>query len=406
MGKRETRKIEIIELAFSTWSKEQFAHTSMESLAQAVGMTKPALYRYFSGKEALLEEMRAYFARLYDSLCAEVQSSDGRGGLKERFKNYNETLIRFFAEHTEYFAYAMTMYIPRSKEESVEMNHIEDRHREMFPDSILESPLRRSPEEVRTLRGFLIAVGAYFLSLRGGACGKTWYPSPEDLLRLNETIVFRGFGNRELLERVDYAAVEEKCVIGEEDLLEPDHIFSAISEVVAESGLWHASLEKIAQKAGMTKSSLYFYFENRNDMLWKMIDRERHHVGGLFLERSADFNRFEEKLYAYFLLFGGYMARRPDFMAVMNWFRFQRINLHVPNHAKAGMEKYVRFLREGMEQNKLLPLGQDEMTIIRFIHFILINEINKEYWSEISEEEMGDSFRVLYELFLYGVEGA
>ncbi|MFW6343948.1 MAG: TetR/AcrR family transcriptional regulator [Sediminispirochaetaceae bacterium] len=406
MGKRETKKNEIIEHAFSEWSKDHFAHTSLESVARALGITKPALYRYFSGKDALLDEMRGYFDGLYNSLCEQVLRSAGDGGFKDHFKGYNEILIRFFAEHPEYFAYAMAMYIPRSRAELGEMNRIDEQHREIFSDAILEGLDNWGSKEVRTLRGFLVAVGGYLLSMQWGFCKDSWNYSVEGLLGLNRTIVFNGLGNREMLEEIDFEAVQEECGLGEEDLLEPDHIFTAISEVVAESGLLQASLEKIARKAGMTKSSLYFYFENRNDMLWRMIDRERHHVGGLFLERTEKFLRFEEKLYGYFLIFGGYMSRRPDFMAVMNWFRFQRINLHVPNHAKTGMEKYVDFLRRGEEEHKLMLLGMDSMTIIRFIHFILINEINKEYWGGLSEKEMRDRFRVLYTLFLYGVEGA
>ncbi len=380
-------------------------HTSLESVAKALGMTKPAIYRYFSNKEALLSAMNSYFLSLFDDICDRAYRSDGSGRFEDAFDAYNEVVIRFFIENPAYFAYAMIMYIPRAQPGGGGSDHIEQKYRELFPESLLRDQLGWNEESVETVRNYIVTVGGFLLShMAMCGTGKTSLETKE-LLEMNRYIVLEGFGNRERFYKPDYDKVEQACSIGREDLLEPDHIFSAIAEVVAEYGLWNASLDNIAKRAGMTKSSLYFYFENRNDMLWKMIDRERHHVGELYLRSSASFEHTEEKLYAYFRVFGGYMNLRPDFLAVMNWFRVQRINFKPPNHAKLGMERYLEFIRTAFSEEKIHDRGMNEMELIRFLHFMIINEINKGYWSGLSTEEMRIRFRVIFNIFVYGAEG-
>jgi AcrR family transcriptional regulator len=374
-------------------------------VAKALGMTKPALYRYFPNKDALLSAMNSYFLSLFDDVCDRTYRSDGNGRFEDAFNAYNEVFFRFFVENPEYFAYAMVMYIPQARLGEGGSDHIEQKYGELFPDVLLQGELGWGGESIATVRNYIVTVGGFLLSHMAMFGSRDTSLGPEELLELNRKIVLDGFGKGERFEMPDYEMVERACSIGSEDLLAPDHIFSAIAEVVGEYGLWDASLDKIARRAGMTKSSLYFYFENRNDMLWKMIDRERHHVGELFLRRSGLLVRAEEKLYGYFRIFGGYMNLRPDFLAVMNWFRVQRINFKPPNHAQIGMERYLDFMRACVSGEKIRTHGMTEMELVRFLHFMIINEINKGYWSGLSKEEMRVRFRVLFELFVYGAEG-
>ncbi len=51
------RRLEILDLASQMFARSGFHGTSMDDLGAAVGLSGPALYRYFSGKEAILSEM-------------------------------------------------------------------------------------------------------------------------------------------------------------------------------------------------------------------------------------------------------------------------------------------------------------------------------------------------------------
>ncbi len=51
------RRVEILDLASQMFARSGFHGTSMDDLGAAVGLSGPALYRYFSGKEAILSAM-------------------------------------------------------------------------------------------------------------------------------------------------------------------------------------------------------------------------------------------------------------------------------------------------------------------------------------------------------------
>lgn len=51
------RRAEILDLASQMFARSGFHGTSMDDLGAAVGLSGPALYRYFAGKEAILSAM-------------------------------------------------------------------------------------------------------------------------------------------------------------------------------------------------------------------------------------------------------------------------------------------------------------------------------------------------------------
>jgi AcrR family transcriptional regulator len=175
---------------------------------------------------------------------------------------------------------------------------------------------------------------------------------------------------------------------------------------VARDGLWNATVESIARRLGMSKSSLYFYFENRDQMLWEMIDRERHSLGELVLQRTWKQESFEEKLYAYFVLFLRYVWGRPEFLAMMNWFRFQEFEIHPPEDPTAGMENYYRFILEAINEGTIDGERYPKEMVLRFMHFLLMQEITSCYRHGDDIGQLYPVLRSLHQLFLYGIEGA
>jgi TetR/AcrR family transcriptional regulator len=53
----ETRREKIMEAAVATFARYGYRRTSMDALAEAVGMSRPALYQYFRNKEAVFREL-------------------------------------------------------------------------------------------------------------------------------------------------------------------------------------------------------------------------------------------------------------------------------------------------------------------------------------------------------------
>ncbi|SEG27385.1 DNA-binding transcriptional regulator, AcrR family [Nonomuraea solani] len=75
---RRNRRAEILEAAARLFAARGFHGVSIEDIGGAVGVSGPALYRHFSGKDALLSEMLLdVSSRLRESAVAVVTSATG-----------------------------------------------------------------------------------------------------------------------------------------------------------------------------------------------------------------------------------------------------------------------------------------------------------------------------------------
>ncbi len=406
MDKHTLKKKQIIETAFKVWGEEFFYKTSLASLAKELGISKTALYRYFRNKETLIDEMRQVFLDVHKNICEEMTAEAEGKSFQERLELFHDKFLRFYGENYWYYRFAFIFLLPHTAEGFHQIEEIRQLQHGMFPADQLQQEFGWGDQEVKAVQRFIFSVGTFLLN-RGNIkeIQEIDQLTSEQLLDMNGKLVFEGMEGPAKIRMPDFEAVEEKCRLELEDLLPKDPLFAAISKVVAEEGLWDASLEKIAKMAGMSKSSLYFHFHDRNEMLWKMIDRERHQLGQLFLDRSELLDTVEERIYAYFAIFAWYLSRRPEFLAVMNWFRFQQFHIKIPHHMKGGMNKYIGFINEAEQSGKLRTDVLDTITKARWINYLLIQEINNMYWIEGLSQKIWPFIRTVYKLFLCGVKG-
>jgi len=407
MEKHAQKRQQIIDTAFKVWGEEFFFKTSLTTLAEAVGSSKTALYRYFKNKDSLIEAMRQDFLRVHTNICLETTKAAEGKNFEERLALFQQKFLRFYAENYWYYRFASLFLLPNTVEGFQQLEEVLQLQNGMFPTAHLQREFEWSEQEVPVVQRFIFSVGTFLLN-RGNIkeVQEIRQLTSDELLAINKKLIFEGMRGHTEIQLPDFEAVEKACRLEVEDLLPQEPLFAAISKVVAEEGLWDASLEQIARSAGMSKSSLYFHFNDRNEMLWKMIDNERHQLGTLFLERSRQMESFEERLYAFFAVFAWYLARRPEFLAVMNWFRFQQFHIKIPKHMQGGMDRYIEFLSGGLESGKLRSDIFDLPTIARWVNYGLIQELNNMYWMEGLSEKIWPFIRTTYKLFLFGVEGA
>ena len=76
-GYKEAAKSRIIETAFEVFTQKGFDGSTMDDIANKLGVTKGALYQYFKGKDDLLEAIFPMTQRALRE--ATVRSFDGRG---------------------------------------------------------------------------------------------------------------------------------------------------------------------------------------------------------------------------------------------------------------------------------------------------------------------------------------
>lgn len=406
--KRKQRREKIVETAFQVWGESSFRNTSLSAVAKALGVSKTALYRYFAGKEALVAAMEAHFLAMYEELSDQVVRERKGESIEAVFDAYNGRFVRFFAEHFHYLRFAQIHFLKKPEVGDLFLTVTFSRNRELFPPELLTSRFGWRMAQVPSIVRFIFAVSNFLLVM--GHCGEgTPFEGVADVERLlgdNRRMVLSGLGEAEKRRLPDFGAIEAECVIRLEDFPETDRIFRAVSEVIAENGLWNATVDKIAGKLGMSKSSLYFYFENRDQMLWELIDRERHRLGTLVLERALGREGFEERLYAYFVLFLRYVWGRPEFLATMNWLRYQELNFEPPDDPVSGMVGYYRFMIDAQEQGVFNPDGYPMDMVVRLMHFMLMQEITEHFRLGEDIERLFPVLRTLHQLFLYGLQGA
>ena len=85
-----TRRAELLALAADLFAERGFANVTVDDLGDAAGVSGPALYHHFAGKEALLGEMLVGISERLLEGCAQIAAAGG-GELLTR-------LVRFHCE--------------------------------------------------------------------------------------------------------------------------------------------------------------------------------------------------------------------------------------------------------------------------------------------------------------------
>ncbi len=192
--------------------------------------------------------------------------------------------------------------------------------------------------------------------------------------------------------------------------LEPERqtkLFESATEELAEHGYDGASLNRILEKSGMSKSSLYYYFDDKADLFTTMFERA---MGYLMREVGGfDLNALTAETY-----WSEIEALYRRSIALINhndWFvRLGRVFYRVRNGKKsvAPVERsYALFLRVA---NTVIQRGQ-ELGVVRtdLPHSMMVDSLMGlgealdhwvvEHWDEMTPEERFAIVRVQMAMF-------
>jgi len=404
MNKRETKIQLIIDTAFRVWGDNFFYNTSLSSLAEALGMTKPGLYRYFKNKEALLLAMEQDFISRYQSNREKTQPINN-SQMDSLIINFIESPIRFFAENYYYYRFFVLKLLNKYKDihlltkaMKVEYNHLLSAK---LPGSHSLSEL-----DAQAVYGYMQSVAGFLLNQK--LFSKNLYTKPEinQLIRISKFISLYGLGRRgDQTHSIDYSAVELSSAISKEDILPYSRIFAAIADVIAEKGIWETTIDSIAEHLGMSRSSLYFYFENKDQMIKDVIGREIEHLNNLITSRIVKFESYEEQIYCIFHVMSSYFILKPSIFSIMNWLRFQFIDKPIkPKQHK--FEKFTGFIELLTNSSSFNPIGFSPDLIARGLNFILIRELWDCVSNEVNIENINIRLRKIHGLCMNGLKGS
>jgi AcrR family transcriptional regulator len=97
-----------------------------------------------------------------------------------------------------------------------------------------------------------------------------------------------------------------------------DQILEAARRVIGEVGFAEASIDRIAEAAGVARSTLYVYFDGKEDLLNQCIAQLRHGLGERVRQAVEEAHGTEERLAAFLAAHFEYVGKvREFFRAVM-----------------------------------------------------------------------------------------
>lgn len=300
--KKSTKEL-LIEAAFSFYSTPHYEDFSMSQLAAKIGISKPAIYKHFASKEAVVAAMHNHFYDLIASRLIEIQkncSPEKKNAPSPLFAD----LIDFFADNPQYINYFISCYSEDCNYEQVIRNEmikhgVANRMHEihggtdivyqyahslycgltlLFFIKIREKAVKESGKKA-TIKKFGPALISFVMNGLKGIFSQDDELFPQNI-------------SPERREQLDKLCRIEPGILPEEN-----KIFKAFANVIIKHNIRGVTVERIAAELNMAKSSLYFYFENKNQMISSLVTKELSLLETLVNENISEAQTLAEYLY-------------------------------------------------------------------------------------------------------------
>jgi AcrR family transcriptional regulator len=404
LQQRAARREQIVRGAFETWGRSVFYHTRLDDVASSLHMTKPALYRYFRGKGDLVGAMEKLLVAEYGGMGARFAADAPALDPAAAVDLYVRERVRFFGRRLPYY-YFMIHHMG-TRRDSALLRELAAQLA-VLASTLARLPGIRDPEAAAsyirsTFSFFLMRSGLRNEELRPRRLGE---PELEEIVSLASAVCAEGYGTAGPgLPAARMEEIETACAVAPSDLPAEDPILRAVAQTVAEHGFAEASVERIARRAGLTKSTLYFHFRDRDDMFSRLIGRHQDRLQELFLARSAPFASPGERLYGFLMVLASYCRSARELPAVLTWFRYHGYQIRVRHPDEATLAAWFDFLAEAVREGVLASRGIPIAHMGGHLSFVVVNHM-------MMAERSGDDARVadlrqIHDLFIHGYKGA
>jgi len=343
MAETKSRKEQILHAAF-----ELIQHNdrwSLSEVATAVGVSKAALYRHYQNKAELEDAMQDELARAI-ARTAEGLLSDTSVGQARRARTAFRTLL---SKNPGYLSQFLTSLFAGNNYE-MELLHRVATASQAVASWLAEEQAR--PAEARAI------VSRHFLKSAATVLAAS-FPLP-GIQNLQLAILdFCAFGFPNLPEpgkaRLD--ELDRLCQVEIPQQEQNSRLLKAIAAAIHLHGVRGATIERIAEAMGTAKSSLYFYYKNKEEMLADLLETENRTVMSFCLDCAGHGRTLAEQLYIIMSLQAQYLQHRPELVSVFNWLRYESFqNLPDPQSHKS----LIQFM-EAWRLEELFPSGKEQL---------------------------------------------
>jgi AcrR family transcriptional regulator len=358
----------------------------LNDVMNEMGMTKPAFYRYFRNKDELVQEMiEQVLAMARENY---IQLDDLTSGPESIFEKLTRTLLynSDFMKNNLSRIHFMGYLFRKRKDVAVSINEINDKSYRTIAEN-LDIPL--------------VAVhymNAVFVLISFFSSGKRNIDNILD-------IYVKGFKGPEYDSGFSIGEIIEAADNTDFSSLFQDRMLMAVYEALLEEGDLVVSLGKVAEKAGMKKSSLYNYFSNKDEMLTKALFEKREIFNQIQEQFLSRYDRFGEKLFSYLALLYFFSVKYPRTIDIME----KLMSLDQFSRNKASFKKphfdnfFVKDVGKAFDDGRLNSYGIDPATFLRFINVTMIMEMRYLKFINVNREEKKDYLVHMHNLFINGL---
>lgn len=330
----------IIEAAFSFYRDYVFENVSLSKIASRVGISKPAIFKHFKTKDALIEAMDE---RVFSHLAAVLQETQALFREGKR-RDALALIISHLAGNREETFYLVST-VPRLTVDTI-IVQLRGRGVSLF-DNIFEHDGSLRDEKLYYITVFTASTFLCFLMFWFSSEGATPAGSGESIAVFTEKfnrLIQDGLGCLEDIP--DFESLESRCDEGMAAVKPLNRAFTALVAVIERNGIQGVTVEAIAGELGLAKSSLYSSFKSKEDMIRKLIEEELTNLYGSVLCNVRAFSSCGERVYILMRTSLCYFLDRPGIISI-----FQSLVLSGRSHVlgeelHAGRSDFCQPLEE------------------------------------------------------------
>ena len=397
---------DIIKAAFKVWGRELYRTTSLAEIAQELGVSKPALYRHFKDKDALLDAM---YTSYYDDCASFIKPGCEKAAkaesCKEAYILLMRTITEYYLKNREAFGFSLVrVYNSRDKEivnrefakRGIDFNHLVEKIEPEYPPVM------------QLVMATLVFFTAEFHRKNGKSIEEPTSEEINNILSEIEGRIKNGLGmDKAKMDAINYEDLERRAARMLFDEAEDNTLLKAVAEAIAEGGPWDTSMEMVAKRSGLSKSGLYAHFKNKQDMLGQLFITEFNRMVNFAKAQIETSEIHEDQLYLAIITIVHYLRERREILLAIDKLKTRQLEL--------GKEIYSRLFRI-IKSIKLEAIRNfDTRRLVDFaqwILFMIVNtlawrpiEIENNEWLKNVSEVSNKSFRFLFRYIALGLEG-
>lgn len=379
-----SRREQILDAAFSLIQIND--RWSLSEIASIIGVSKTAIYRHFKNREEIEIAMDAV---LYEDILGVIKETDfSPASIRLNF-------ITFFRSHPGHLFLLMHNIMAVKDYDEYLYTRMEQESSKIAEFS--KYVQKKTPgKQQEILSGVLKNTVSILIAS---------FPIKGIEKVQNELVVMlgRGFPELKIPSEARLDELEKICQIHPDELATCNKLLNAIASTINIYGVTNTTIERIAKEMGSAKSSLYFYFRNKNEMLFQLIKNETNTIINLCASRASKGETLAEQIFILMLVQANYLLFKPEILAVFNWIRYETIRK--PKDS-AGMNFDLDSFLKPFHIDQIFPAGPDQkmraIGLLKWASIISTSTVIQAQRHEADKHNASKNIRIMFQSMMNG----